>query len=354
MKIWKTLGLAAIGIALVTTTNWAQTTPTGTSTSITYPQGAVAPDSMPAKLSRAQRRVMRQNRKMTNQNSKANAGSTTNTSTQDARYRQSSSSNGTAINNSNSTNYNSNNATNAPTGAGSNPNTATTPAPAATPATPPNPGEQVSNGQNNSAARSSSGSSGSGYAPNTGATNANAGSGAAVSGAKMTETPAVTAGSTVRNTSVGDFIASSPNYTTLQNALQAADLHETLKGTGPYTLFAPTNSAFKKLPAATQAGLLEGRNRESLKQLLSYHVVSGSLSADQLTKQIKDGNGKTQVKTLSGSMLTLQLDPNGRIQLTDEQGGTVSVEATDNRQMNGMVYGLDTVLMPKMGVNSFR
>jgi len=123
MKIKQTLTLAALGIALAATASWAQTTPTGTINPTTYPQGAIATDSMPAKASRSQKRTMKQNRKTMEQNARMNRSGTTNTSPQDARYRESSASDGTAINNSNTTNYNSNNVTNAPTGAGSNPNT---------------------------------------------------------------------------------------------------------------------------------------------------------------------------------------------------------------------------------------
>ncbi|MFD2933474.1 fasciclin domain-containing protein [Spirosoma flavum] len=346
MKIKQPLSLFALGTALLATTSWAQTTPTGTATSTTYPQGAIATDSMPAKPSRDQKRAMKRSRKTTNQKA-GNANATTNTSTQDARYRRSSSSDGTAINNSNTTNYNSNNVTNAPTGVGSNPNssgTTTTSSPTA---------NQVSNGQNNSATRGSSSSSGSSYSSNTGAADSNAGTAAAVSGAKSSETPAVKAGSTVRNTSIGDFVSSSPNYTTLQNALQSANMWETLKGTGPYTIFAPTNMAFKKLSATAKGALLEGSNRAALQQLLSYHVVNGSLTSDDLARQIKAGNGKAKLKTLSGTTLTIQ-ESNGRMTLTDEQGGTSTIEGADNRQSNGIVYGISNVLMPKTGVDAFR
>ena len=123
MDIKKTVGLFAVGAALAVTPSWAQTTPTGTATSTTYPQGAIAPDSAPMKGSRNQNKSMRKNRR----EARANSGGATNTSRQDARYRESSASDGTSINNSNTTNYNSNNVTNAPSGAGSNPNTITTP-----------------------------------------------------------------------------------------------------------------------------------------------------------------------------------------------------------------------------------
>ncbi|GAB3792589.1 hypothetical protein GCM10028819_03060 [Spirosoma humi] len=341
MKINQPLSLLALGTALLATPSWAQTTPTGAATSTTYPQGAITTDSLSAKPSREQKRAMKRNRKLTNQAS-TNAG-TTNTSSQDADYRKSSASEGTAVNSSNTTNYNSNNVTNAPTGAGSNPNTMTAPTPA----------DQVSNGQTNSAVRSSSGSTGGAYSPNTGATDSNAGAAEAVSGMKNSKEPAVKSGSTVRNTSIGDFISSSPNYVTLQNALQSADMWETLKGSGPYTLFAPTNDAFKKLSSTAQGALLDGSNRAALKQLLAYHVVSGTLSTDELSKQIKSGNGKAQLKTLSGATLTVQ-ESNGRMTITDDQGNTATVDGMDHGQSNGVVYGISTVLKPKSGVEAFR
>lgn len=266
------------------------------------------------------------------------SGSSGNTTPQDGQYRESSSSNGTAVNNSNSTNYNSNNVTNAPTGAGSNPNTT------GSPTTSTSPGNSGSSTQNSSGAGSSSSSD-----PNNGA-----GTAAAVSGARTTETPAVKAGSTVRNTSIGDFVSSSPNYTTLQNALQSAGLDEMFKGNGSYTVFAPSNSAFKKLPDAVQSKLLEGSNRDALKQLLSYHVMQGSVDVSKLSQQIKAGNGKARLTTLAGSTLTVQMGTNGRVTLTDEQGGTATVESADNRQSNGVVHGIDAVLMPKAGASAFR
>jgi|GEM_PF-831419 len=347
MKLIGTLSLLAFGVVLATDAAWAQTTPTGTATSSTYPTGAVAPDSTPAS-SRSQRRAMKRNRKAMQQNSRMNSG--TSTSTQDADYRQSSTSNGTAVNNSNTTNYNSNNVTNAPTGAGSNPSTVINPTPA----------EQVSNGQNNSAARSSVSSDGSSYSPNTGATPSGtsvstSGTGEAVSGARSSEMPATKAGSTNRTASVGDFISSSPNFTTLQNALQSTDLFETLKGSGPYTVFAPSNKAFKKLPTSAQNGLLEGRNSDALKQLLSYHVVRGEVDMAELNRRIKAGNGKVELQTLAGTTLTAKSGSNGSVEITDDQGHTAQIDAGDNyKSGNGVVHGIDVVLMPKASSTMFK
>lgn len=326
MKINPSSVLLTCGIALTTTLSWAQTTPTGTVNSTTYPQGAVAPDSAkPA--SRDQKRMMRQNRRATNQDNQTN-GTTTNTSMQNARSQQSGASDGAANNNTNQSNYNSNNATNPATGVGSNPNTTA-----------------VQSTQTGSQSGQSSMSGSNSQATTVEATS-NAGAVEAVKGAKTSEIPAVKAGSTVRNTSISDFVASSPNFTTLQNAIQSADLVETLKGTGPYTVFAPTNDAFKKLPTAVQGGLLDGSHKDALKQLLSYHVVSGTINSTELSRQIKAGNGTAQLKTLAGSTLTAK-EANGRVSLTDEQGNTVQVEGAGNPQSNGMIYRIDSVLMPK-------
>lgn len=325
MKINPFYGLLALGIALATTPGKAQTTSPGTVSPSTRPQGAVAPDSMTAnESSRKQKRSMKRNRKM----QRANAQDTpANTSVENARYRESSASGGTAVNNSNVTNYNSNNVMNAPTGAGSNPNT-----------------DKALQSQTESGSAKT----------NTGTNSSGAGTIEAIKGAKTTEEPAVKSGSTARNTSIGDFLASSPNYITLQNALQSSDLSDVLKGTGPYTIFAPANDAFKKLPAAVQGGLLNGSNRDALKQLLSGHVVSGLMDSDELTQKIKAGGGKAQLKTLSGSTLTAQLSSSGRIQLTDEQGGVAQVEGKGIRQQNGVVYELNSVLLTKEGAAAFK
>ncbi|WP_232559621.1 fasciclin domain-containing protein [Spirosoma oryzicola] len=343
MKMNKTLSLLTLGAVLATEAVWAQSTPTGTATSTTYPQGAIATDSTQGKMSKSQKRAMKRNRKEMEQNSRGNSASTTNP--QDGQYRQSSSSEGTAVNNSNTTNYNSNNVTNAPTGAGSNPSTMNTPTPA----------DQVSNGQNNSAARSSASSDGAGYSPANVSTTTGATTGAAVSGASTGKEPAVKAGSTDRSASVGDFISSSPNFTTLQNALQSSDLFETLKGSGPYTVFAPSNKAFKKLPVSAQSGLLEGKNRDGLKKLLSYHVVRGEVDAAELGRRIKAGNGKAELQTLAGSTLLAKQGSNGSIELTDDQGHSAVIDAADTyKSANGVVHSIDVVLTPKGGDSLLR
>ncbi len=145
--------------------------------------------------------------------------------------------------------------------------------------------------------------------------------------------------------SITDFAASSPTHRTLINALQSADLAEPLRGAGAYTLFAPTDQAFAELPAEVRKNLLEGRNRESLKRLLSYHVASGIMDKAELMRQIKAGNGKARLQTLAGSTLTAQLDGNGQLTLTDDTGNTSSVIGSGQQQANGYVFSIGKVLL---------
>lgn len=341
MKIPQALNLLALVTILSAGDALAQTTPTGTATGATTPTGAVAPDSSPASGRNANRANRSRNR--------ANRNAQSTNRSQEGQYRQSSSANGTSINNSNSTNYNSNNATNAPTGVGSNPNTS-------------NPTSTTNDSSNNPGiSQSGAGSSGStmsggssASASSTPAPGAPTGTGTAVKTARTTEEPAVAVGSTDRSTSIHDFVASSPNFTTLQNALQSADLSETLKGIDPYTVFAPSNSAFKKLPSTVQNTLLEGRNRPALAKLLSYHVVKGMVDTAELKRRIQTGNGKARLETLAGGSLTAQLGSNDQITLTDEQGGTARLETADTHQANGVVHGINAVLSPKGGTASFK
>lgn len=146
----------------------------------------------------------------------------------------------------------------------------------------------------------------------------------------------------------GDIVAgamASPDHTTLVKAVQAAGLVETLQGPGPYTVFAPTNAAFDKLPAGTVDDLLKPENKDKLSGVLTYHVVPGSVDAAALTQQIQAGGGKAMLTTVNGAQLTAQA-ANGGVTLTDAQGNTATVTATDMRQSNGVIHVVDTVLMP--------
>ena len=137
----------------------------------------------------------------------------------------------------------------------------------------------------------------------------------------------------------------SKDHTTLVAAVKAAGLVETLEEPGPYTVFAPTNEAFAKLPAGTVETLLKPENKATLTKILTYHVVAGKVSSKDLQKMIKDGGGKAEIKTLEGGTLTASTN-GGKIVLTDEKGGTSTVTIANVYQSNGIIHVVDTVLMP--------
>ncbi len=145
---------------------------------------------------------------------------------------------------------------------------------------------------------------------------------------------------------VVDVAVSSKAHTTLVAAVKAAGLVETLQGKGPFTVFAPTNAAFDKLPAGTVESLLKPESKATLSKILTYHVVAGNLDAAAVIKAIIDGKGKVVVKTVSGGSLTATLK-DGKVILTDEKGGKATVVTTDLKAGNGVVHVIDTVLMPK-------
>ena len=145
---------------------------------------------------------------------------------------------------------------------------------------------------------------------------------------------------------VVDVAVGSKDHTTLVAAVKAADLVATLQSAGPFTVFAPTNAAFAKLPAGTVENLLKPENKATLAKILTYHVVAGNLDAATVVKAITDGKGKAVVKTVSGGSLTASLK-NGKVILTDETGATVTVTATDLKAGNGVIHVIDGVVMPK-------
>jgi uncharacterized surface protein with fasciclin (FAS1) repeats len=119
-----------------------------------------------------------------------------------------------------------------------------------------------------------------------------------------------------------------------------------LKSKGPFTVFAPSNSAFDKLPKGTVENLLKPESKEALVKLLTYHVVAGNLKASDVLAAIKAGKGKAVVKTVQGENLTASLE-NGKVILTDEKGGKAVVTAADLTASNGVVHVIDSVVMPK-------
>jgi uncharacterized surface protein with fasciclin (FAS1) repeats len=138
----------------------------------------------------------------------------------------------------------------------------------------------------------------------------------------------------------------SKDHTTLVAAVKAAGLVETLKGPGPFTVFAPTNEAFAALPAGTVDTLLKPENKAMLTSILTYHVVPGKIDAKMLMKMMEDGKGTTTFKTVAGGSLTAKTS-GGKVMITDEKGGTATVTIADVMQSNGVIHVIDKVLLPK-------
>jgi uncharacterized surface protein with fasciclin (FAS1) repeats len=138
----------------------------------------------------------------------------------------------------------------------------------------------------------------------------------------------------------------SAGHTTLVAAVKAAGLVETLEGAGPFTVFAPTNDAFNKLPAGTVDTLLKPENKSTLTKVLTYHVVAGRLSNSDLMKKIKEGHGSAELTTVEGGKLWVSLRDGKHIMLKDEKGGTALVTIANVFQSNGVIHVIDAVVMP--------
>jgi len=137
----------------------------------------------------------------------------------------------------------------------------------------------------------------------------------------------------------------SADHTTLVAAVKAAGLVDTLSGPGPFTVFAPTNAAFEKIPADTLNGLLQPEQRDALTGVLTYHVVPGQVDAAALTQQIEEGGGSATLTTVQGGTLTASI-VDGSVTLTDEAGNTSRVVTADVAASNGIIHAIDTVVMP--------
>jgi len=137
----------------------------------------------------------------------------------------------------------------------------------------------------------------------------------------------------------------SKDHTTLVAAVKAAGLVETLESAGPFTVFAPTNEAFNKLPAGTVDNLVKPENKATLTKILTYHVVAGRLSAADLWAKVKASNGKAELKTVQGGTLTV-MAKGKKLYLTDEKGGQSWITIADVNQSNGVIHVVNAVLMP--------
>jgi uncharacterized surface protein with fasciclin (FAS1) repeats len=148
-----------------------------------------------------------------------------------------------------------------------------------------------------------------------------------------------------QKTDVVDIAISSKDHTTLVAAVQAADLVATLKGKGPFTVFAPTNTAFDKLPNGTVESLLKPESKATLAGILTYHVVAGNIDAAAVLAAIEKGKGKAVLTTVNGEKLTASLDGKNVV-LADAKGGKATVTAVDLKGSNGVVHVIDAVLLP--------
>ena len=139
----------------------------------------------------------------------------------------------------------------------------------------------------------------------------------------------------------------SKDHTTLVAAVKAAGLVPTLSSAGPFTVFAPTNSAFDALPAGTVPTLLKKKNKAMLTGILTYHVIAGRFSAEDIAAKAKANNGKAMFKTVAGGMITIESDGKGGWEVVDEKGGKAEITIANVFQSNGVIHVIDKVLLPK-------
>ncbi|HEX3572676.1 MAG TPA: fasciclin domain-containing protein [Acidobacteriaceae bacterium] len=163
-------------------------------------------------------------------------------------------------------------------------------------------------------------------------------------GADMKD-PRVGGASMYPTKTVVENAANSPIHTTLVAAVKAAGLVDTLNSAGPFTVFAPTNDAFAKLPAGTVDNLVKPENKATLTKILTYHVVAGRLSLKDIEAGIKERGGKYEMKTVEGGKLTATMSGK-KVMLTDEKGGTATITTANVFQSNGVIDVIDSVLMP--------
>ena len=163
--------------------------------------------------------------------------------------------------------------------------------------------------------------------------------------ASAKQNPMVGGAAMYPNKTIVQNAVNSKDHTTLVAAVQAAGLAETLSGPGPFTVFAPTNAAFAKLPAGTVDTLVMPENKATLTSILTYHVVPGTMTSATIARAIRAGHGRATLTTVQGEPLTATM-MRGRLMLTDAKGGTSMVTIKDVMQSNGVIHVVDTVLMP--------
>jgi uncharacterized surface protein with fasciclin (FAS1) repeats len=169
----------------------------------------------------------------------------------------------------------------------------------------------------------------------------------AFAGAAYAENPMVGGAAMFEDKDIIDNAVNSADHTTLVAAVQAAGLVETLKGEGPFTVFAPVNAAFEALPAGTVETLLKPENKDQLTGILTYHVIAGDIHSPDLVKMIEDAGGTLKVATVQGGELTFMVE-GGAVKIMDGAGGTATVTIADVNQSNGVIHVIDKVLLPAM------
>ncbi len=163
----------------------------------------------------------------------------------------------------------------------------------------------------------------------------------------LAENPTVGGAAMYDNKTIVDNAMNSKDHTTLVAAVKAAGLVDTLKGKGPFTVFAPTDKAFAALPKGTVDNLLKPENKEKLTKILTCHVVAADAMSKNIAKMIKDDKGSHTIKTLGGCVLTAR-EKMGKLTLTDENGTVAHVTIADVKQSNGVIHVIDKLLLPKM------
>ncbi|MGA0542739.1 fasciclin domain-containing protein [Neotabrizicola sp. VNH66] len=163
----------------------------------------------------------------------------------------------------------------------------------------------------------------------------------------LAENPMVGGAPMFEDKNIVENAVNSADHTTLVAAVQAAGLAETLSGPGPFTVFAPTNEAFAKLPAGTVETLLKPENKDQLVKILTCHVVAANAMAADIGKMIADDGGMHTIKTVGGCEFTA-MEKDGKIMIKDGQGNVATVTIADVKQSNGVIHVIDTVLLPAM------
>jgi uncharacterized surface protein with fasciclin (FAS1) repeats len=169
----------------------------------------------------------------------------------------------------------------------------------------------------------------------------------ALAGPALAKNPMVGGAPMFANKTIVENAVNSKDHTTLVAAVKAAGLVDTLSGPGPFTVFAPTNAAFNKLPPGTVDTLVQPQNKAQLTSILTYHVVPGTHTAKELMAMVKKGGGKAELKTVQGEPLTVEMARGGKgLDVTDAKGNTARVTTANVMQSNGVIHVINGVLMP--------